>query len=82
MNFEPFDTGLIMRRLRASVPELHVVGGAADYAAVKELRGFRTPSAYVVFAEDTNTWCGLAWCWRCATTTTAQASRWPRKRAA
>ena len=55
MNFEPFDTGLIMRRLRASVPELHVVGGAADYAAVKELRGFRTPSAYVVFAEDTNT---------------------------
>lgn len=55
MNFEPFDTGLIVQHLRASVPQLHAVGGAADYAAVQELRGFRTPSAYVVFAEEANT---------------------------
>lgn len=55
MNFEPFDTGLIVRRIEAAVPELHGVGGAADYAAVKDLRGFRTPSAYVIFSEETNT---------------------------
>jgi len=53
--FMPFDTGAIVARLRAQVPELHLVGGAADYAAVKELAAFRTPSAYVVFAEETNT---------------------------
>lgn len=55
MNFEPFDTGLIVRRLEACVQDLHSIGGAADYAAVKELRGFRTPSAYVVFSEEENT---------------------------
>ena len=55
MRFEPFDTGLIVRHLRQQVPELHFVGGAADYAAVRELPAFRTPSAYVVFAEEENT---------------------------
>ena len=55
MSFEPFDTGLIVRRLEAQVPTLQFVGGAADFAAVKELRSFRTPSAYVVFADDENT---------------------------
>lgn len=55
MNFEPFDTSLIVRRLQEQVPDLQSVGGAADYAAVKELSGFRTPSAYVVFSEETNT---------------------------
>ena len=55
MSFEPFDTGVVMKRLEAQVPELQMVGGAADYAAVKELRSFRTPSAYVVFADDENT---------------------------
>ena len=54
MRFEPFDTGLIVQHLRQQVPELHFVGGAADYAAVRELASFRTPSAYVVFAEETN----------------------------
>lgn len=54
MSFNPFDTGLIAERLRATVPALQVVGNAADYAAVKELRGFRTPSAFVVFDEDSN----------------------------
>ena len=55
MNFEPFDVGLIVSRLQQLVPELQAVGSAADYAAVKELRGFRTPSAYVIFSEETNT---------------------------
>ena len=55
MRFEPFDTGLIVQHLRQQVPELHFVGGAADYAAVRELAAFRTPSAYVVFAEEENT---------------------------
>ena len=47
MNFEPFDTNVIVRRLQAQAQGLHLVGSAADYAAVKELRSFRTPSAYV-----------------------------------
>lgn len=55
MNFEPFDTGLVVQHLREQVPELHFVGGAADYAAVQDLSEFRTPSAYVVFAEEVNT---------------------------
>ena len=45
MSFAPFDTSLIVERLVTQLPALHFVGGAADYAAVKELRGFRTPSA-------------------------------------
>ena len=55
MSFEPFDTGLIVKLLEAQVKDLQFVGGAADYAAVKELRSFRTPSGYVVFADDENT---------------------------
>lgn len=55
MSFAPFDTGLIVDHIRQSVPNLHVVGGAADYAAVRELASFRTPSAYVIFAEEQNT---------------------------
>ena len=55
MSFAPFDTDMVVARVARQVPELQLVGGAADYAAVKELRSFRTPSAYVVFAEDENT---------------------------
>lgn len=52
MNFEPFDTGLVVKRLKAEVPGLREVGGAADYAAVQDLRGFSTPSAFVIFAGE------------------------------
>lgn len=52
MNFEPFDTGLVIERLKAQVTELRQVGGAADYAAVQELRGFAVPSAFVIFAGE------------------------------
>ena len=53
MNFEPFDTSLVVARLKAEVPALREVGGAADYAAVQELRSFPAPSAYVIFADET-----------------------------
>ncbi len=49
---QPLDTTLIEDRLREVVSEFEVVGGAADYAAVRELRGFRTPSAFVVAAQE------------------------------
>ena len=54
MNFEPFDTGLVIARLsdKALCPDLRLVGGAADYATVKDLRSFATPSAYVIFAGE------------------------------
>jgi hypothetical protein len=52
MNFEPFDTDLVVQRLKDQVPELREVGGAADYAAIQELRGFPVPSAYVIFAGE------------------------------
>ena len=55
MSFAPFDTSLIVERLRSAVPDLHRIGGAADYGAVEKLSGFRTPSAYVIFAEEDNT---------------------------
>lgn len=53
MSFAPFDVQPIADRLRAQVPELRVVGLAADYAAVKSLRDFTPPSAYVVLAQET-----------------------------
>lgn len=52
MNYQPFDTDLVVQRLRAEVAQLRLVGGAADYAAVQDLRGFVTPSAYVIFAGE------------------------------
>lgn len=55
MNFAPFDTALIVDRLREQVGDLHHVAGAADYAAVQNLSAFRTPSAFVIFGEETNT---------------------------
>lgn len=55
MSFEPFDTGIIVRRLQDKARSLHFIGSAADFAAVEALRGFRTPSAYVVFADEENT---------------------------
>jgi len=49
---EPLDTAVIEQRLRNQVPELQLVGGGADYAAIKDLRGFRVGSAYVVLAQE------------------------------
>lgn len=52
MSYEPFDTTLVEERIKASVPALRLVAGAADYAAVKDLRGFVVPSAFVLLADE------------------------------
>ena len=49
---QPLDTTLIEARIRDVVSQFEVVGGAADYAAVQDLRGFRTPSAFVVACQE------------------------------
>ena len=53
--FPAFDTAQVQQRIRACLPELQFVGGAADIAAVQELRSFRTPACYVIFAAEQNT---------------------------
>lgn len=49
---EPFDTTVLEQRLGDQVPALQIVGGGADYAAIKDLRSFRHGSAYVVLANE------------------------------
>lgn len=46
------DTSLIEKRISEMVPNFELVAGAADYAAVQDLRSFRTPCAYVVLAQE------------------------------
>lgn len=48
----PFDISLVAERLR-SISVLQEVGEQAEYLAIKELRQFRTPSAYAVLAKET-----------------------------
>lgn len=53
MNFEPFDIDLAIEQLKANAPSLTGgVAGAADYAAIKGLRDFRPPCAYVLLARE------------------------------
>lgn len=52
MSFAPFDVQPIADRIRAAVPDLRIVGLAADYAAVKNLRDFNPPSVFVVLAQE------------------------------
>ncbi|MGA0610565.1 phage tail terminator protein [Caldimonas sp. KR1-144] len=51
-NFEPFDTDLVMERLKAEVPEFRLVEGAAEYASISQLRDFQPPCAYVLLANE------------------------------
>lgn len=51
MSNAPFDTGLVADRLRL-ITGLQV-GELAEYLLIKELRQFRTPSAFVVMAKET-----------------------------
>ncbi|MDF5999805.1 DUF1320 family protein [Pseudomonas aeruginosa] len=51
MSSAPFDHNLIIERLKDQVAVLASVGGAADFAAIKAVRDFRTPTAYVILAE-------------------------------
>lgn len=54
MNFAPFDVQAVVDRLKAMVPApaLRQVGVAADYAAIKSLRDFPAPCAYVLLARE------------------------------
>ncbi len=52
MSASPFDTGLVINRLREQVPALRSVQGAADYAAITGLSDFPAPCAYVVLASE------------------------------
>jgi len=52
MSAAPFDVAPVQERVRALVPTLRLVAGAADYAAVKNLADFPAPCAYVVLAAE------------------------------
>lgn len=52
--FTPLDTSIIEQRLKDAVPDLNTVAGAAEYAAVQDMRSFRPGSAYVVLAGEVN----------------------------
>lgn len=51
MSAEPFDTDQVESRLR-DLGILQTVEGAASYAAVRSLKEFRTPCAYVVLTNE------------------------------
>lgn len=52
MSNEPLDLLLIEQRIKDQVQQLELVGGGADFAAVEQLRNFRTPSIYVVTEKE------------------------------
>lgn len=60
MNFEPFDTDLVVARIKAEAAGLRLVGGAADYATVRSLRDLNPPAAYVLLADEAGTAAGAA----------------------
>lgn len=53
MSSAPFDIQLVIDRLKDQVLVLQRVEGAAELGSVKDLRDFRTPSAYVLLAQET-----------------------------
>ena len=56
MSATPFDTGLILTRLRAPLPgALRLVGGSADYASIEQLQDFPAPCAYVLLGRERGT---------------------------
>lgn len=52
MNSGPFSIRLVIEHLRAQVPGLQSVEGAAQYASITDLREFRPDSAYVLLARE------------------------------
>lgn len=52
MTAAPFDADLVIQRLKAAVPTLQTVEGAAEYAAIRTLSDFRTPCAYVLLVRE------------------------------
>lgn len=55
MDAAPFDTELVIARIKSSVNALRQVAGAADYASAKKLGDFATPSAFVLLAHEKGT---------------------------
>lgn len=53
MSSAPFDTGLVIARLKAQVPELRQVRASAEYAAVNSMSGFAPPEAFVLLTSET-----------------------------
>lgn len=52
MSAAPFDVALVVAQLQGNAPSLRQVKGAADYAAIKSLRDFAPPCAYVLLARE------------------------------
>ena len=52
MSLAPIDPRLVITRLATLGNTLQTIGAAADFQAVKTLSGFRTPSAFVVLADE------------------------------
>lgn len=52
MQCAPFDVQPIIARLKALVPALRNVAGAADYASLTKLADFLPPCAYVLLARE------------------------------
>jgi hypothetical protein len=48
----PFDVDPIIERLRAQVPALKLVGGAAERAEVEQSTTLTTPAAFVILASE------------------------------
>ncbi|MEG1971313.1 MAG: hypothetical protein RR101_14470 [Burkholderiaceae bacterium] len=52
MNFEPFDTDLVIARLKEATSGFRLIAGAADAITVRDLRELNPPSAYVLLADE------------------------------
>ncbi len=52
MSNAPFDHRQVIQRLETLGDVLQLVGTSADYATMKTLTNFRTPSAYVLLAQE------------------------------
>ena len=52
MSSAPFDPQLVIARLRDRVTTLQQVRGAADYAAMKTIRDYRPPEAFVILPRE------------------------------
>ncbi len=48
----PFNIDLVVARIKATVPALQQVRGAAEYAAISEFSDFRPPEGFVLLARE------------------------------
>lgn len=54
MSARPFDIDQVIARIKECVPKFNSVEGAAEYSAIRELKDFRAPCAYVLLAQEKN----------------------------